>query len=100
MDAKRWLRDNYKLLHRNGTIGNWLTEYPDIASKIEEAGLRGQSIEKVKNQAWQNCLHLVPETSSLSLSLFLYTCGDSEIYAHALTYTRTPALTNQPLDLP
>ena len=52
-DAKKWLSDNYKLLHLNGIIEDWLTEYPDIASKIEEAGLRGQSIKKVKNQEWQ-----------------------------------------------
>ena len=52
-DVKKWLRDNYKLLHRNGIIEDWLTEYPDIASRIEEAGLRGQSIKKVKNQEWQ-----------------------------------------------
>ncbi len=90
MDAKRWLRDNYKLLHRNGTIGNWLTEYPDIASKIEEAGLRGQSIEKVKNQAWQNCLHhLVPETSSLSHSLYFCTLVGIRRFTH--TRSRTHA---------
>ena len=52
-DVKKWLRDNYKLLHRNGIIEDWLTEYPDIASRIEEAGLRGQFIKKVKNQEWQ-----------------------------------------------
>ena len=52
-DAKKWLRGNYKLLHRNGIIEHWLTEYPDIASRIEEARLRGQSIKKVKNQEWQ-----------------------------------------------
>jgi hypothetical protein len=52
-DIKKWLRDNYKLLHRNGIIEDWLTEYPDIASRIEETGLRGQSIKKVKNQEWQ-----------------------------------------------
>ena len=51
-DVKKWLRDNYKLLHLNGIIEDWLTEYPDIASRIEEAGLRGQSIKKVKNQEW------------------------------------------------
>ena len=26
-DVKKWLRDNYKLLHRNGIIEDWLTEY-------------------------------------------------------------------------
>jgi hypothetical protein len=52
-DVKKWLRDNYKLLHRNGIIEDWLTEYPDIASRIEEARLRGQSIKKVKNHEWQ-----------------------------------------------
>ena len=52
-DVKKWLRDSYKLLHLNGIIEDWLTEYPDIASRIEEAGLRGQSIKKVKNQEWQ-----------------------------------------------
>ena len=52
-DAKKWLRDNYELLKRNGIIKDWLMDYPDIASRIEEAGLRGQSIEKVKNQEWQ-----------------------------------------------
>ena len=52
-DAKKWLSDNYKLLHLNGIIEDWLTEYPDIASRIEEAGLRGQSIKKVKTQEWQ-----------------------------------------------
>ena len=50
---QKWLRDNYKLLHLKGIIEDWLSEYPDIASRITEAGLHGQSIEKVKKQEWQ-----------------------------------------------
>jgi hypothetical protein len=52
-DVKKWLRDNYKLLHLKEIIEDWLTEYPHVASRIKEAGLRGQSIKKVKNQEWQ-----------------------------------------------
>jgi hypothetical protein len=53
LDAKKWLRDNYKILHLKGIIDDWLKEYPAIASRIKEAGLRGQSVNKVKKEEWQ-----------------------------------------------
>jgi hypothetical protein len=38
LDAKKWLRDHYKILHLKGIINDWLKEYPAIDSRIKEAG--------------------------------------------------------------
>jgi hypothetical protein len=48
--AKKWLRDNYKILHLKGIIDDGLKKYRVIASRIKEAGLRGQSVKKVKKK--------------------------------------------------
>ena len=61
---KKWCRDesNYQNLFRNkhnpafeSVIDEWLSEHPDIASKIAAAGSRAQHIKK---QEWNNSVRL------------------------------------------
>ena len=62
-DVKKWLRDNYKLLHLKGIVEDWLSEYPDIAAESRKQAYTDSLSKRSKNKnfklsaSYRECTH-------------------------------------------